>query len=74
MTIAILGTGNMAKGLAAVFSNAGYDVVLGSREPAAVDAGAKVTVAGIAEAAQQADTVVLAVPFEAARDVIAAAG
>ena len=74
MTIAILGTGNMAKGLAGVFSNAGYDVVLGSREPASVDAGAKVTVAGIAEAAQQADTIVLAVPFEAARDVIAAAG
>lgn len=74
MTIAILGTGNMAKGLADVFSNAGYDVVLGSREPAAVDANAKVTVAGIAEAAKQADTVVLAVPFEAARDVIATAG
>jgi predicted dinucleotide-binding enzyme len=32
--IAIIGTGNMAKGLAGVFSKAGYSVTLGSRDAA----------------------------------------
>jgi NADPH-dependent F420 reductase len=79
MNISILGTGNMATGLAALFAKAGHTVTLGSR-----DADKATTVAGklgngivgaaLADAAGRADLVVLAVPYDAAADVIAAAG
>ncbi|KQZ22928.1 NADPH-dependent F420 reductase [Mesorhizobium sp. Root552] len=79
MTIAIIGTGNMAKGLAGVFSKAGYPVTFGSRDAAkaseaARELGGNVSGADIASAAGNADVVVLAVPFDAAGDAIAAAG
>ena len=79
MSIAILGTGNMAKGLAGLFDAAGYDVVIGSRDPlraaeAARTIGPRVAGTGLAEAAAGADTVVLAIPFDGAADVLAAAG
>ncbi|MBA8910831.1 NADPH-dependent F420 reductase [Aminobacter ciceronei] len=79
MTIAIIGTGNMAKGLAGVFSKAGYSVTLGSRDAAGASEAARElggTVSGtdIASAASNADIVVLAVPFDAAGEAIAAAG
>lgn len=79
MNITILGTGNMAKGLASVFAAAGYDVVLGSRDAAkaketATALGSKVTGAGLAAATSKSDVVVLAVPFEAAAETITAAG
>jgi NADPH-dependent F420 reductase len=79
MTIAIIGTGNMAKGLAGVFSKAGYSVTFGSRDAAkaseaARELGGNVSGADIAAAADTSDIVVLAVPFDAAGDAIAAAG
>ncbi|HEY0919118.1 NADPH-dependent F420 reductase [Devosia sp.] len=79
MSIAILGTGNMAKGLAGVFDAAGYDVVIGSRDPlraaeTARTIGPRVAGTGLAEAAAGADTIVLAVPFDGVADVLAAAG
>lgn len=79
MTIAIIGTGNMAKGLAGVFSKAGYSVTLGSRDvakasEAARELGGDVSGAEIASAAGNAEIVVLAVPFDAVSDVITAAG
>jgi NADPH-dependent F420 reductase len=79
MTITIIGTGNMAKGLAGVFSKAGYSVTFGSRDAAkaneaARELGGNVSGADIASAAGNADVVVLAVPFDAAGDAIAAAG
>ena len=79
MTIAIIGTGNMAKGLADVFSKAGYSVTFGSRDAAKANEAARelggiVSGANIASAAGNADVVVLAVPFDAAGDAIAAAG
>lgn len=79
MTIAIIGTGNMAKGLAGVFSKAGYSVTFGSRDAtkaseAARELGGNVSGADIASAADNADIVVLAVPFDAAGDAITAAG
>ncbi|KQZ99842.1 NADPH-dependent F420 reductase [Mesorhizobium sp. Root157] len=78
MTIAIIGTGNMAKGLAGVFSKAGYSVTFGSRDAAkaheaARELGGTVSGADITSAAGNSDIVVLAVPFEAAGDAIAAA-
>ncbi|HQY74221.1 MAG TPA: NAD(P)-binding domain-containing protein, partial [Aestuariivirga sp.] len=79
MNITILGTGNMAKGLASVFAAGGYDVTLGSRDAAkakeiAKALGARVKGEGLAAAASKADVVVLAVPFDAAAETIAAAG
>src|SRR5690606_27612030 len=79
MSIAILGTGNIAKGLASVFNAAGYDIVIGSRDPlraaeTARAVGPRVAGTGLAEAAAGADTIVLAVPFDGVADILAAAG
>jgi NADPH-dependent F420 reductase len=79
MNISILGTGNMAKGLAGVFAAAGYSVVLGSRDAAhaaavARELGAGVEGTDLKSAAERADVVVLAVPYGAAAETIAAAG
>ena len=79
MSISIIGAGNMAKGLAARFADAGYPVTLASRDEARAEAAARevgngVSSAPIASAAQTADIVVLAVPFDAAGDIIVAAG
>ena len=66
MTLAIIGTGNMAKGLATVFSAAGNDIVFGSRNPSD-------TSVSIADAVAKAEIVFLAVPYDAAAEVVAAA-
>jgi predicted dinucleotide-binding enzyme len=77
MNIAILGTGNMAKGLATVFA-AGNQVTLGGRTAGAAQevAAAYPGVRGndIAGAADGAEIVFLAVPFGSAAEVVAAAG
>ena len=57
-TIAILGTGNMGKGLAGRL-NGKADIVIGSRSPAAGQLSS-------ADAAAKADIVVLALPYDAA--------
>jgi len=70
-TVAILGgTGQQGSGLARRFAAAGLDVVVGSRDPqraqSTVDAwrpSVRVEVAGNAEAAASAATVLLAVPY-----------
>jgi predicted dinucleotide-binding enzyme len=67
MTLAIIGTGNMAKGLATVFSAAGEDIVFGSRH-------ASDTAVSISDAAAKAEIVFLAVPYDAAASVVKAAG
>lgn len=79
MDISIIGAGNMAKGLAARFADAGHSVTLASRDGAKADAavrelGGSVSSAPIASVAQSADIVVLAVPYDAAADAIEAAG
>jgi predicted dinucleotide-binding enzyme len=73
MTIAILGSGNMAKGLASVLGKAGYKVTLGSRNPAKAEA-AETTVTDVKSAAAGGDIVFLAVPYSAAAATLAAAG
>lgn len=68
-TIGILGgTGDLGSGLAKAWARAGYAVVIGSRsaekaEAAAGDMEGNVRGAGNADAAREADVVVLAVPF-----------
>eukprot|EP01035_Chromulina_nebulosa_P060978 gene60978-83398_t len=79
MTLAIIGTGNMAKGLATVFAAGGNAIVLGSRHPseaASVASGLSGTVssASIPDAVAKADIVFLAVPYDAAAAVVDAAG
>lgn len=77
-TIAVIGgTGNLGAALASRWARAGLSVIIGSRDAArAQDAAAQMGegVAGAAyrEAAQAADVIVLAVPFAAHADAIAA--
>ncbi|MGE0241871.1 MAG: NADPH-dependent F420 reductase [Parvibaculaceae bacterium] len=79
--IAVLGgTGNEGSGLALRFANAGYRVVIGSRDPgkAAATAGALASLcnadhlsgADNTTAAKQADIVILTVPYAAQRTTI----
>jgi NADPH-dependent F420 reductase len=79
MSIAIIGTGNMAKGLAGLFAAAGFDIVLGARDAAkgkeVADAlGAKISVSDVPSAAAGSDIVVLAIPYDAAAAVLSSAG
>src|SRR5690606_34060061 len=69
MNISILGTGNMASGLASLFAASGHKVTLGSRDSAkaqTVAAGLGSGIAGgtFADAARDSEIVVLAVPYE----------
>lgn len=66
MKIAILGTGNMAQGLAARFKAVGHDVALASREASKGIQAIK--------AVENAAFVVLAVPFAAAEETLKSAG
>lgn len=74
-TVAVLGgTGPQGRGLALRWADAGVDVVLGSRDPqraaaAAVELG--VRGAGNRDAAQQADFVLVAVPFAGHAETVA---
>ena len=69
MQIAIIGTGNVGSALAQALGRAGHHVVFGTRAPEQGKPGQT----GIAEAVECADATILAVPFDAVADVIAAA-
>ena len=78
-TVAMIGTGNVGAALGRRFAEHGHKVVYGSRDPSAADVRELVAVTGHgavavtqAEAAAQADIVVLAVPWRAAEDVVRA--
>ncbi|EAQ33818.1 hypothetical protein NB311A_16384 [Nitrobacter sp. Nb-311A] len=76
MNIAIFGSGNMASGLAVLFTKAGHKITLASRDSVkaqtvAAKLGTGIGVSSLADAAGAADAVVLAVPYEAAADVLA---
>jgi NADPH-dependent F420 reductase len=79
MNIAIFGTGNMASGLAALFTKAGHNITLASRDSVKAQTvadklGTGIGVSSLADAAGAADAIVLAVPYEAAANVVEAAG
>ncbi|GGA53626.1 NADPH-dependent F420 reductase [Pelagibacterium lentulum] len=79
MNISILGTGNMASGLAVLFAKSGHQVTLASRDPSkarsvATELGNRIQAGDFATASDNADIIVLAVPFDAADEVIKAAG
>ena len=70
MRVAIIGTGNVGNALATALCRAGNEIVFGARSP---EAGAP-DQRTIAEAVATADASILAVPFGAGAEVIAAAG
>lgn len=75
MRIGILGTGNMASGLAAAFAKAGHEIAIGSRDPSkaaqfAGTLGEKAQGGGMQAAVKFADIVVLALPYQAILDTI----
>jgi len=79
MKVAIIGTGNMASGLANAFASAQHEVTIGSRDPAksaklAEQIGHGAQGGGIEAAVKLADVVVLAIPYGGAAEAINAAG
>lgn len=78
MQISVLGTGNMASGLATLFAGAGHEVTISGRDAAKAESvaatlGNGIKAASFADAAA-ADIAILAVPHEAAASSIEAAG
>jgi 8-hydroxy-5-deazaflavin:NADPH oxidoreductase len=67
--VAIIGSGNVGTALAQALRRGGHQVVFGSRDPQP----GQPDMLGIADAVRQADATILAVPFNAAADVVAAA-
>ena len=75
MNVAIIGTGNVGRALAASFTRAGHTVTFASRDPEHAATAAAATGAGFArtnaEAAAAGDVVVLAIPFDSVEAVAA---
>lgn len=81
MKIAIIGTGNVGQALASGWTNKGYQVTFGSRDPASAKAQAAVAATGgkaivkrEQEAVQDAEVVLLAVPWDATETVVKGLG
>ena len=81
MKIAIIGTGNVGQALAYGWTNKGYQVTFGSRDPASAKAQAAVAATGgkaivkrEQEAVQDAEVVLLAVPWDATETVVKGLG
>ena len=79
MKIAIIGTGNMASGLAIALASADNQIYIGARDVTKAAAlaervGHKAAGTGIAAAAQAAEVILLALPFGAAAEAIQLAG
>lgn len=81
MKIAVIGPGHVGSSLGARFANLGHEVVYGVRDPEGdkareiyVAAAGNVKIAAIPEAIRGAETLVLATPFEAAVEIVGAAG
>lgn len=77
MKIAIIGTGNMGSGLASLLVDAGYEVLIGHRDitkasTLASQLGAQC--ADINTVIKSAEVIILALPYQAAKDVLSSAG
>lgn len=73
MKIAVIGAGNVGKALGKVWARRGHDVLYGVRQPGdAKYQGLKT--AGVAEAAQAAEAILLATPWDATEAALKAAG
>ncbi|SKC74323.1 NADPH-dependent F420 reductase [Paraburkholderia hospita] len=79
MKVAVIGTGNIGAAYVHAFNEAGFEVVVGHREPAkaaklANEVGARVEGGGIAAAFKLADVVLLALPYPVIAEVLAGMG
>jgi 8-hydroxy-5-deazaflavin:NADPH oxidoreductase len=75
MQLAIIGAGNVGSALASGWIRSGHEVTFGVRDAAATHTGpADARYAAVPEAARAAAVVVLATPWQAVTDAIAAAG
>ena len=81
MDIAILGTGNVGSALGPAWARAGHTIVYGSRTPDSATVRELVERTGTgaramlpAQAAAEADTLLLATPWQVARDYVAGLG
>ena len=81
MKIAVIGAGNVGGTLGKRWARAGHEVAFGARNPAEAKVAAPVREGGpttratsVPEAAREAAVVLLAVPWDGARDALAAAG
>jgi NADPH-dependent F420 reductase len=81
MKIAVIGAGNVGGTLGKRWARAGHEVAFGARDPAETklaalvrESGPSARAASVPEAAREAAVVVLTVPWDSARDALAAAG
>jgi 8-hydroxy-5-deazaflavin:NADPH oxidoreductase len=77
MKIAVIGMGNVGGTLGRRWASGGHEVVFGVRDPLspkAVAGAGRLKLATIAEAAVGVEVIVLAVPWDAVEDALAAAG
>lgn len=76
MRVAVIGTGFIGGTLGRALANAGHEVVFGSRSPAddQVAAGSSASVAGIPQAIDGADAVIVAIPAGAVAELVASVG
>lgn len=74
MRIGIIGAGNVGGTLGRRWAGAGHEVVFGTRHPERVQTPPSTRAAGVREAAEHGEVVVLATPWEGVRDALAAAG
>ncbi len=80
-TVAVIGTGDVGSALGPRFAELGYTVVYGSRDSTqpkvqelVARTGARASASSQAKAAEQADIVVLAVPWSATKQVVSGLG
>ena len=74
MRIGIIGAGNVGGTLGRRWAGAGHEVVFGTRHPERVETPPGTRAAGVREAAEHGEVVVLATPWDGVRDALAAAG
>ena len=79
MRITIVGSGHIGAGLARAWAKKGHAITFGARDPADAELGALCTslgarAASVAQAAKDAEVVVLAMPYGALDDVLGATG
>lgn len=79
MKLAVIGSGNIGKSIGSWASKKNYEVIFSARDEqhaqeAAKSAGNNATAADVQKAVEMADVVLLAVPYDAVKDVIAKVG
>ncbi len=81
MNIGIIGSGNVGGSLGVHWAKKGYQVIFGTRDPAAADiqqllssAGKTARAATLADAAKAGEVLLFAMPWPAAKDVLAGLG